>query len=318
MIFNPFNNDKKYIRDLFKFSVIYLKNGIIKDDLSKYLNKYITQYNLFITSSKREYYSILNSKYGYTNKEVVLTGMPRYDNFIGFKKKRNNRRILIIPTWRMYIKGTLDKITLKSIHSETFKSSEFFSFYNGLINDKTLLSFMREYNYKGTLCLHPYFESQWIDFNQNEIFSIIEKCEYKTLFMESSLLITDYSSIFFDFGYLRKPLIYAHFDYEEYRKNHFQKGYFDYNSDGFGPVCKDILCTIKEIIYEIKNNCVLKKEYARRIKKFFLFSDENNNERIFKEITKNKTNKPEKKKIWFYSDFIFLLLFFIYKIIKIF
>ena len=317
-IFNPFNNDQKYIRDLLKFSVIYLKNGIIKDDLSKYLNKYITQYNLFITSSKREYHSIINSKYGYTKNEVVLTGMPRYDNYQGFKNKSNNKIILIIPTWRMYIKGTLDKLTLKSIHSESFISSEFFIFYNSLINDKTLLSIMEEYHYKGTLCLHPYFESQWIDFNQNEIFSVIENCEYRNLFMESSLLITDYSSIFFDFGYLKKPIIYAHFDYEEYRKNHFQKGYFDYNSDGFGPVCKDILCTIKEIIYEIKNNCVLKSEYARRIKKFFLFSDKNNNERIFKEITNNKTNKPKKNIIWFYSDFIFLFLFFIYKIIKIF
>ena len=42
------------------------------------------------------------------------------------------------------------------------------------------------------------------------------------------MLITDYSSIFFDFGYLNKPVIYSHFDYNEYRANHFRKGYFDY------------------------------------------------------------------------------------------
>ena len=27
---------------------------------------------------------------------------------------------------------------------------------------------MEKYNYTGELCLHPFFESQWIDFNQNK------------------------------------------------------------------------------------------------------------------------------------------------------
>ena len=49
LIFNPFNNDQKYVRDLFNFTVVFLQNGIIKDDLSRYLHKYITQFNLFIT-----------------------------------------------------------------------------------------------------------------------------------------------------------------------------------------------------------------------------------------------------------------------------
>ena len=84
-------------------------------------------------------------------------------------------------------------------------------------------------------------------------FLIEEKCNYQEFLLESSLLITDYSSIFFDFGYLRKPVIYSHFDYEKYRKSHYREGYFDYKYDGFGPVCFNINCTINEIIYEIKN-----------------------------------------------------------------
>ena len=218
----------------------------------------------------------------------------------------------------MNIRGTINKLTYESIHSDVFISTEYFNFYNNLINDKILLSVMKKYDYKGTLCLHPYFKSQWTDFSQNEIFNVIEKCDYQNLFIKSSLLITDYSSIFFDFGYLRKPIIYAHFDYKDYRKNHFQKGYFDYNKDGFGPICKDIKCTINEIILQIKRNCVLKAKYLYRIKKFFFFSDENNNERIFEEIINKKKSEIKRHKYSFHLYYILIPFIVIYKIIKIF
>ena len=214
----------------------------------------------------------------------------------------------------MNIKGTRDLITYKSIHSDTFINTEFFKFYNNLINEEKLLLIMKQNNYSGIFCLHPCFSSQWTDFRQNEIFSVIERCDYQNLLLNSSLLITDYSSIFFDFAYLRKPVIYAHFDYDEYRSNHYQEGYFDYVKDGFGPVCKDIKSIVDEIIFELKNNCNLRINYLRRIKKFFTFSDEYNSERVFKEIIKNKKKEREFPPIIFDSFFIFLILKIQYKL----
>ena len=149
---------------------------------------------------------------------------------------------------------------------------------------------MNKYNYKGIFCLHPCFSAQWIDFIPNDYFSVKSRCNYQKFLLEGSLLITDYSSIFFDFGYLRKPIIYSHFDYIDYRNNHYKKGYFDYRFDGFGPVCQDINCTVNEIVYEIENNCSIRKKYLKRIEKFFAFSDEKNCERVFNEITGNNKN----------------------------
>ena len=221
---------------------------------------------------------ILNYKYGYNKTNIILTGMPRYDNL---KKLENNnddkKKIIILPTWRISILGARNLIPYGKEHSEIFIFTQFFKFYNNLINDKRLLLIMKQYNYTGILCLHPFFESQWIDFKQNEIFSIMEKCEYQKLLLEASLLITDYSSIFFDFAYLRKPVIYTHFDYEEYRKTQYDKGYFDYNLDGFGPICKDIDCTINEIIFEMEHNCMIRKKFLLRINDFFTFFNENLN-----------------------------------------
>ena len=311
---NPFNNDYKYMRDILNFEVIFLQHGIIKDDLSKFLNRYNKKYDYFITSSKKEYKSISDPKYGYYKNEVILTGLPRYDNLHKLKDKIiKKRRIIIIPTWRMNIKGTKDLITYESIHSDTFIYTDYFKFYNDLINDQKLLFQMSKYNYTGIFCLHPCFSAQWVDFNQNNIFSVLDICDYQKLLLESSLLITDYSSIFFDFAYLRKPIIYSHFDYEEYRDNHYQKGYFDYKTDGFGPICKDINCTVDEIIFEIKNNCNLTKKYLRRINKFFTFSDDNNSKRIFDIIRRNEEKEIKSSKYPLFIIFFIILLSFLLK-----
>lgn len=107
---NPFGEDKKYIRDLYNFEFIYIQNGIIKDDLSKYLNKITRNIDLFVTSTKKEYNSILTFEYGYNKNNIILTGLPRFYELEKYNKdnntkKNNNKIILIIPTWRKYIKG---------------------------------------------------------------------------------------------------------------------------------------------------------------------------------------------------------------------
>ena len=77
---NPFKQDSIYLMDLFNYDFIFLNNGIIKDDLTTSFNRFETHFNLFVTSSKREYKSIIYSNYGYIKDHVILTGMPRYDN----------------------------------------------------------------------------------------------------------------------------------------------------------------------------------------------------------------------------------------------
>ena len=124
---------------------------------------------------------------------------------------------------------------------------------------------------------------------------IKENCNFQELLVKASLFITDYSSLFFDFGYLKKPIVYIQFDSEEYRKFN-SKGFFDYKIDAFGPVCNDIQCTINEIIKELKDDCRIKKKYLRKIKSFFAFSDNKNNDRIYFEIT-NRTNQGNLKLI---------------------
>ena len=309
-VYNPFGEEGKYIIDLYHFDFIYLQNGVIKDDLSENLNKIIKKFDLLITSSKREYKSFLNYNYGYKEYNIALTGLSRFDNLKKLQKNiKKENIILIFPTWRSYIRGTRNLITHESIHSESFKSTDYFNFYNNLINDDNLLSVMEKNNYIGIFCLHPNFAEQFQYFKRNKIFKIKEKCNEQELLVKSALLITDFSSIFFDFGYILKPVIYTQFDYKEYRFNQFPEGYFDYKKDGFGPICYDLQCTIKAVIFEIENKCKLKKKYLMRIKRFFEYFDENNNFRIYNEILKGKCRSSNNiSKIKLFSFIIFIIL----------
>ena len=89
------------------------------------------------------------------------------------------------------------------------------------------------------------------------------------LLIQAQILITDYSSVFFDFAYMNKPLIYFQFDYEEFSNTHFKKGYFDYETDSFGPVFDNKEQVVKHIIELITNDCSNPKEYQVRRKAFF-------------------------------------------------
>ena len=307
---NPFFNNNIYIRDLLHFELIFLQNGIIKDDLSQSMHRINKNFSLFITSSKKEYNYILSPQFGYNENNIVLTGLSRYDNLIELSQIiKKEKIILIIPTRRTFIRGTIDLITHESIYSGNFKNTSFYNFYNNLINNPKLFLAMREFNYIGILCLPHFFSKQIIDFRTNKLFEVKESCDYQELLVKSSLFITDYSSLFFDFGYLNKPVIYTQFDIEEYRRYN-PKGYFDYEKEGFGPVCNDIECAVNEIINKITDNCKLKRQYARKIKKFFAFSDKNNNDRIYYEITKKSINNQQKSikmKILFFFFFIIII-----------
>ena len=177
---------------------------------------------------------------------------------------------------------------------------------------------MKQFGYIGLFCLHPYFTSKLVYFKQNQIFSVLEKCDYQNLLLKSSLLITDYSNLFFDFAYLKKPIIYVQFDYEEYKKK-YPKDYFNYKNNGFGPVCYNYGCTVNKIISKLKDDCFLEKQYLKRIQEFFKFNDGKNCERLLFYLLNNSEsnfNNYNKYKIRNRTNFLVPFIFIFQIILK--
>ena len=283
-IINPFGKNHKYMKDLYDFDFIFLQHGITKDDISTWLNKASKKIDLFVTAGIPEYNSIINGNYYYDDTIVKLTGFPRHDNLI--YKNKKTKQIAIVPTWRKYIPNCVDKKTDKSIYNDKFNQTNFFKFYNNLINNKKLLDTMRKYNYTGIFCLHPLFAQQYKHFQENDVIKVNKGyVDYQELFATNDLLVTDYSSLFFDFGYLNKPIIYCHFDKKEFFDGHsYDEGYFSYEKDGFGPVSYDLDSTINNIIKMIEQDCYLETKYKERIDAFYPKDRGHNSENLYNEI----------------------------------
>lgn len=276
-LISPFLDYSYYYTDLLqKNKVVFLQHGITKDDVSVGLNRNHKNFALFVTASHREYNSVLEYNYGYTDKQVVLTGMPRYDRLYD----NNQKKITIMPTWRRKLFGSYNPNTSQWALLPGFEKSDFYNFYSDLLNSTKLLEAVQKYGYTLQLLIHPTLFPYLDRFTFDPRVTVLgSNAVYRDVFAESSLILTDYSSVAFDMAYLRKPVIYTHFD-----ANHYAEGYFDYERDGFGEVEYDLQGTVDRIIEYMENDCKLKNIYRERIEGFYAFSDKNNSQRVFEKI----------------------------------
>lgn len=283
-IFNPFEEAYPYVRSLLNYEFVFLQHGITKDDLSLWLNKCNKNIGMFITAAKPEYQAVLKDPYFYDESVIKLTGLSRYDKLV--QTKPSKKQIIFLPTWRVDLALEMDQETGVRPYNPQFKKSRFFEFYNQLINDERILNVLRLKGYTGKFCLHPNNMPNVDDFQENDVIHIERKgINYRDEFVENAMLITDYSSVAFDFGYLKKPIIYAQFDEEEFFGNAvYDKGYWDYSRDGFGPVCHTYEETVKIILEYLKNDCVVAEEFEMRMKNFYYKMDQENSKRIYEAI----------------------------------
>lgn len=284
---NLFGNGKYYLGDLYNFEFVFLQHGITKDDLSPWLNINNRTIDMFVTASSYEYDSFTSGeyKYNFPKEWIKLTGFARFDKLIDDNVKKE-KTILIMPTWRNNLVSLLDKKTGERLYDLAFKETDYFKYYNELINNERLLKYISKKGYKIRFIPHVNMMQQIRDFKTNEYVEIVStSVNYTEEFQKNSLLITDYSSVFFDFCYLNKPVIYSQFDSDTFFTGQvYDKGYFSYEKHGFGPICKTINETVDNIIEIIDNDCKLNKKYKNKIDKFYKYHDKNNCKRIYDEI----------------------------------
>lgn len=238
--------------------------------MSYWIKKYYVNLFLFLTASDFEYDSILKEEYNFDEDVVQVLGFPRYDTL---NNKNIKKQILFMPTWRSHVN-----------ERTKFKNSNHFKRINNFINNEKLINFLSENNFE--LIFRPHFVlMEYIDlFNIPDEVILSTNDSYQTLFNESSVLITDFSSVAFDFAYLKKPIFYYH----ENTDYHNPEGYFDYEKMGFGEVIKSEEELVDMIIDYIGNNCKMKEKYLLRVEKFFKFTDQYNCLRVYNWLKENK------------------------------
>ncbi|MBB6447574.1 CDP-glycerol glycerophosphotransferase family protein [Bacillus benzoevorans] len=260
---------------IIKGKKVFLQHGVIKDNLFGLYNSNV-KLDLFICSAKREYETVLEN-YGHPKGVVKCLGLPRFDNLNIIQPKKS---ILVMPTWRVWLKS------LSS--SEEFIESEYYKTYINLLANEELKRLLEKEDYN--LVFYPHYEMQkYIDkfYSNNSRIGIASFNDYdvQELLNESAILITDYSSVFFDFAYMERPVVYYQFDSPKFIKNHYAQSYFDYSTDGFGPVVDNEKLLIQELSRLIvTNEGKIENKYLFRINKFFNLRDRGNCMRVFNAI----------------------------------
>lgn len=222
---------------------------------------------------------ILRSSFAYDG-DILETGYPRNDILYN-----------ATPEQVQKIKDDLNLPSDKKIvlYAPTWRDDEYYDagkmhFTLRLELDKLQKAIGDEYI---VLVRTHYFVADKLDLTPYEGFAY-DVCRYDDiaeLYLISDILITDYSSVFFDYANLRRPILYYTYDLEKY-ENVLRGFYIDIHSEVPGPLLK----TTEEVIDAIVNIEDLKEEYADKYDKFYerfcSFEDGNASKRIVDEIIK--------------------------------
>lgn len=251
---------------------LFLQHGVIgsrnvSDIYGRKDNNEFT--NLFVVSSEREKNEVIE-KYNYTEQNTILTGLPRFDNIIKNRKtsKLTKNHILIMPTWR---KG-LDQYT-----DEQFKNTYFFKAYNQLLQNEMLVNFVTENNIKVSFYLHRNFQ-KFSHLFCDKYVKVLYEGQYSvsSLLKDNDLLITDYSSVGFDFALMHKKVIY-------YRPSALVSDEMLEENKSLLP--GDIVENEKDLIEEL-HYFEMKKRYKEHMKDIYIYEDTKACQRIAKKMIK--------------------------------
>lgn len=271
---------------------VFLQHGITINNV-RWLYADRSKIDKFIVSTipERDY---LEENFGYPKGTIRLTGMPRQDALHDIEVRKN--RVLIMPTWRYWF-------TLNSKMNEdtdnNFETSEYFSKWLEILDNPKMTELIEKYNIEVLFYPHRNMQNHLYAFDMIKnpvIIASWEKYDIQDLLKTSAVLITDYSSVFFDMVYMKKPVIFYQFDEEKYRKHQYSKGYFDYHNNPFGKTFKAYGDVMEELECIIKNKCKPSREYLVEHKKIFKYWDDKNSERIYKMLVGNKSDEPRRER----------------------
>lgn len=236
--------------------------------------------------------------FGMDIEKVKATGMARTDLFFNqeyIQQKReelyqeypylkDKKVILFAPTYRgVSLKQSYydyEKLDIEKIYQEFANKDYVFLF-------KWHPGHYYQMQQQG---IQPYDLEKY----ENFFYDFSDKRDINELLLITDILITDYSSVIFDYALLNKPVVYFVYDYDEYQKD---RGlYFELEDYIYGDIAKNT----EELIRAIQEEKVLAEQRKRFMEKFMNACDGNATRNtcqwIFEEnldFIKSKTSKTQ-------------------------
>lgn len=175
---------------------------------------------------------IFRSAFGFNN-QILKVGYPRNDELINSTPED-------VVALKESMGIPLDKKVV--LYAPTYRDNQFAE--KGKYTFElpfSLDDFRAKYGQDAVLVLRMhYLISNALDISGYEgvVFDFSNHPNISDLYLISDMLITDYSSVFFDFAYLKRPILFYPYDYHMY-KDELRGFYLDYEADLPGEIAHD-------------------------------------------------------------------------------
>ena len=273
------------LNDWYNAHNVFLEHGVT-------INKVVwlfadrSRFDMMVASTRPEL-EFKEKYFGYPKGVMQLTGLPRWDNLHDFKIKKN--RIVVMPTWRYWF-------NLKSKQqgdlTSDFMHSEYLRRWKEFLECDELDALIENYNLEIIFYPHRNMQSHLLDFkrtvNTKAVLASWKDFDIQELLMTSEMMITDYSSVFFDMVYMKKPIVFYQFDLEKFRKGQYEEGYFKYEDNPFGKSCYELDDAMEEFKRIVESGYQCDEIFLKAHSEYFPFYDSNNSERVYTSIKKIK------------------------------
>ena len=256
------------------------QHGITKDDLSLWLNN--REIDLFVTSTQAELEAVAGDGTGYkvTSKETRMTGLPRFDRLLAKSQAvpaADRDLVIVAPTWRTRLTGAIDPQTQQRSVADAYWTSEYHASWMGILRSEAVAEAVRRRGWRLGFMPHPNLQPilDRLDLPTHVERLSFEGTDVQGLYARCGLLVTDYSSVFFNLAYIDRPIVYFQFDRADMlRGGHMgRQGYFDYERDGFGPVVEILDAAVRTIAASIDSGPTPSPRYQARIDATFPVRD---------------------------------------------
>lgn len=270
------------LRNLAGFKYIFLNHGVARG-VSSIVDGERSNYEMVVAMSEGEKETIVNINHQPADKVYAL-GFCRHDNLDD--KLLDKKTILFMPTWRNWLdyRHETDPEVIENIKKD-YLNSEYYKRCKEIIESKRLQDFLEKNDLHFVMYLHGYAQAYSSYFKPtSDRIEIAKKEEYfvQDILKKAAYLITDYSSVIFDFAYMKKPCVYYQFDAEEFaEKQYAESEYYSYEKDGFGPIFKELDEVIDHMEERYSKDFEMEEKYKNRVLNYFPSFDKKHCERTY-------------------------------------
>ncbi len=238
-------------------------------------NSRITHLIVNSEQSKKEY----ADSFGVKEDKVFVYGLPRTDLFFDERMKEERRRVF----FQQHPELEGKKLVL---YAPTLRDQELKQPRLALDTEKLVKELPKDYVVM--LRLHPFVmemyqrNEQYKQAIRENVISMSGYPDINTLLLVADYLITDYSSVIFEYCLLKKPMLFYAYDLEEF-SDHGRGFYRSYQEFVPGPITE----TTEEIIELLKKDDFNLEAINSFIENNYQYLDGKSTERLYLHIFKN-------------------------------